>query len=441
MPRGTKRAKTDGNPSKSESRKKNDGNEAIANVNNSHAKVFSHEKTTKTGNISPVKAKKIKSKVVPVNTADTRQVKRKNLSNRTSTEKVQFEEDGEIVHMEIDDGGAAAAEFSSEYESEGNNSFQNTEDSSESEHSYNEETDAESGEINNSDTETECQQNFDCSRDNLESPKSKKIKKKSSRPSVEDQLSSMNNTLSAMRELLKKKDITEFTNSSDSKNDRGKKQINEAENQAIQTNSKTTVYRNVLEKINDSDINDDPEITFKKRDCSSSEEGKIDTSDEMMEIDCNQFIAECAAEANRRKRTLTEDKELDPKEIADNMIREAEAAKIRMLPTPGNCFNLANLNGHYNGITANQHSSIVDENYVAIGSHIDKVLRDKIHRGEYVDFACLLPRDRLSSADEGRLELVHKGGQTYFIPAEKEGYNTILSFYKWELAFRAFSNI
>ena len=238
-----------------------------------------------------------------------------------------------------------------------------------------------------------------------------------SRPSVEDQLSSMNDTLSAMRELLKKNGITEFPNSSDSMDDRGKKQISDSENQAVQTNSETTVYQNALEKINDSDINDDPEITFKKRDCSSSEEGKIDTSDEMMEIDCNQFIAECAAEANRRKRSLPEDKELDPKEIADNTIREAEAAKIRMLPTPGNCFNFVNLNGHYNTVTANQHSSIVDENYVAIGSHIDGALKDKIRRGEYVDFAHLLPRDRLLSADEGHLELVHKGGADLLYPS------------------------
>ena len=98
--------------------------------------------------------------------------------------------------------------------------------------------------------------------------------------------------------------------------------------------------------------------------------------------------------------------------------------------------------GRFNGFTANQHSLVVDENYVVVGGHIDAMLRDKIKKGEYVDFALLLPRDHLTlTAAEGRLELVHRDGQTYFVPSEKDGSPSITSFYRWEQAFRIFSNI
>ena len=60
------------------------------------------------------------------------------------------------------------------------------------------------------------------------------------------------------------------------------------------------------------------------------------------------------------------------------------------------------------GLTAMQHSSMVDECYLVIGAHIDAVTQDKIQRGEYVDFTHLLPRDRMQY-DDGWLEIVHKG--------------------------------
>ena len=125
------------------------------------------------------------------------------------------------------------------------------------------------------------------------------------------------------------------------------------------------------------------------------------------------------------------------------MIRQAEASKIQMTATSGNHqFQFPNFvtETRFNGVTANQHSSMVDENYIMIGSHIDLSLSDKIKRGEYVDFARLLPRDRMVS-DENKLELVHKGGQTFFVPASECGGGSISNFYKWEQVFCVFSNI
>ena len=113
-----------------------------------------------------------------------------------------------------------------------------------------------------------------------------------------------------------------------------------------------------------------------------------------------------------------------------------------MLGTPGKRkFYTENMEeGRFNRGSALQHSSIVDENYVAIGSHIDVGLREKIKRGEYVDFAKLLPKDKPSSSmDDQKLELVNKGGHMFFVPAERE--SGITNFHKWEQAFRVYSNI
>ena len=43
---------------------------------------------------------------------------------------------------------------------------------------------------------------------------------------------------------------------------------------------------------------------------------------------------------------------------------------------------------------------------------------EKIRRGEYVDFARLLPKERVST-DKTKLELVNRGGQTFFVPARE----------------------
>ena len=40
---------------------------------------------------------------------------------------------------------------------------------------------------------------------------------------------------------------------------------------------------------------------------SSSSEGPIDTSDELMEVDCDRFIADCRQEAERQRRESIEE--------------------------------------------------------------------------------------------------------------------------------------
>ena len=83
----------------------------IANVNSNHIPepengIYEHqtdERQSKT-NRKPL----VKSKVVKVpQIEDNRVIERKDSTNDNHTETVRFEEDGEIIEMEIDDGGEA----------------------------------------------------------------------------------------------------------------------------------------------------------------------------------------------------------------------------------------------------------------------------------------------------------------------------------------------
>ena len=133
-----------------------------------------------------------------------------------------------------------------------------------------------------------------------------------------------------------------------------------------------------------------------------------------------------------------------PSYKAQEVIRQVEANKATLLATPGKydqVDQLATVNATAMQLTAMQHSSVVDKRYVVIGTHIDETLKDKIRRSDYVDFARLLPRDR-PSYDDNRLEIVSRGGQTFFVPAgERDSANLIGSFQRWEQAFRIYSNI
>ena len=75
-----------------------------------------------------------------------------------------------------------------------------------------------------------------------------------------------------------------------------------------------------------------------------------------------------------------------------------------------------------------------------VGAYLDVNLCDKIKRGEYVDFARLLPRDK-DKFQENKLELVYRNGQTFFVPAHDREATGIFNFNKWEQAFRVYSNV
>ena len=82
-----------------------------------------------------------------------------------------------------------------------------------------------------------------------------------------------------------------------------------------------------------------------------------------------------------------------------------------------------------------------DEEYMAIGAHVDATLREKIVSFEHVDFSRLIPKDKVTKVEDHRLEIVIKGGSTYFAPVSDRDVTSISNFSRWEQAFRIYSNI
>ena len=234
--------------------------------------------------------------------------------------------------------------------------------------------------------------------------------------SVEDCLDQLTNSVQAMQEMMMIQQTNQRQEDKDTRKMK-RSQTEEKKNEGNQTNdgneSDTTIYQNILNKTpQKEEIRVDSEITFNEtrmRDSTSSED-QINTSDELMDVDINeQFIAECATQAERKrgtKRPMHEEAE-DWNDLRQNkpsrgeeMVKEAEASRARIFGTPGNCVEVEN-QGFINGLTLNeggsppvvqQYSSMVDENYLVIGAHLDGALQNKIMNNEYVDFARLIPR-------------------------------------------------
>ena len=266
--------------------------------------------------------------------------------------------------------------------------------------------------------------------------------------------------------------------------------------------SETTIYENAVLPLNNEENNGQNQMIL-----TSSSEGFVDTSDEFEEmkgarnshvqmsnndaellnnlIDYNlnlarnQFTRERRPEVNREEpqpstsgyippnrrqeqNTVPRfDNRRRPSQMAENeraeqMIREAENAKVKMMDVPGNEIPLsieeqgnekesqdfnenqrANLmvdpNNHF------VHSAMVDEEFLMVAAHVDEVTRRRIVNGEFVDFARLLPREQVQDFEENRMHMVNRDGQMFWVSAKPN--QTISSFSRWEQAFKVFSDI
>ena len=133
-----------------------------------------------------------------------------------------------------------------------------------------------------------------------------------------------------------------------------------------------------------------------------------------------------------------------PEDRAEWVIRESEAARGRVYSITGNNIAISNDQEYKLNYTKERiHSMLVDEEYSAIGSHLDANTIEKIKTGAYVDFSKLLPRDRLAIEEDNRLQPIVKDGQVFWQPPADHnniGMN-ISSYYKWEQAFKVYSNV
>ena len=187
---------------------------------------------------------------------------------------------------------------------------------------------------------------------------------------------------------------------------------------------------------------------------SSSSEEDVDSSSELIEL--NQVIQSIAGKCRSHGADQSMDIDDEPtpngddepgtssrkvqptaEQRAEKLIKEAEAAKGKIFATTGN----KKIQYAYDVEKAREmiHSVLVDEEYSAVGGHLDDGIVNKIKHGEYVDFAKLLPRDRIAIEEDNRLQPVLKDGQVFWQPPAESG--VISSYIKWEVAFKVFAKI
>ena len=121
------------------------------------------------------------------------------------------------------------------------------------------------------------------------------------------------------------------------------------------------------------------------------------------------------------------------KQKANQMILDAERFKATVNVPPGE--DLVNSANSYD-----ERMILNDDDFFHVTCHVDPVLRAKIEKGEFVDLERLLPKQRSSfGSDDNRMNLMHKDGQVFFVPATSG--NRIGNIRKWEQAFRIYAAI
>ena len=362
------------------------------------------------------------------------------------------------VAMEVDGNitsdGELDSENESEVESDGETTMNITQQGSDIDHNS-------EGEIAGSDKyETESEDESESDTDEETRRRRERHMRKKARcdrrSSMEDKLDTLSVAVGNIQQMMVDKG---FLNSNHNKEEAKKKgcKVNQTKDRSKGkdiTNGKknsthneypnsgliTTVYHNAVRKVSENETVDvgDPEVTFnfKKQDSSSSED-KIDTSNELIEMDVHdQFISDCQAAARKTKDDRMGG--VDRSQIKDSkqIFHGAEASKARLFATPGN-YNAMNWNNQGDVIQ----SVTFDDNYLVIGAHIDASLQHKIINHEYIDFAKLLPKGRITKEEDNRLEIVSWGGSMYFVPVSDRETGFINNFARWEQVFRVFSNI
>ena len=131
-----------------------------------------------------------------------------------------------------------------------------------------------------------------------------------------------------------------------------------------------------------------------------------------------------------------EEAQRSTRQIADDLIIQAEKNKAMMLPKTGNDEEVLDR------VDPNNMNHLLDDcSFLHITCHIDKNLRAKIQRGEYVDLAKLLqkPKHMKSASENEEKALVNRGGEAKFINLEDN--IKVNSVRKWEQAFRIYATI
>ena len=217
----------------------------------------------------------------------------------------------------------------------------------------------------------------------------------------------------------------------------------ENSNRPMNATSEETIYRRAVpDKINSSSSDDDCLVNTSDE-LITAEFGNLKViSPQIISGDRNrprrqEPVPSTSREVRRADPTRsprTRPAFITPDQRMEENIRDAELSRAIVFPASGNY----NVTPKY---TKGQYvnTAMMDEDYITVGSHLDEVTLNKIKNSEYVDFGKLIPKDRILATEENRLELVMKGGHTYYVPVAET--TEISNFNRWEQAFRVYSNI
>ena len=216
--------------------------------------------------------------------------------------------------------------------------------------------------------------------------------------------------------------------------------------------SEVTIYRKAVRQLNpELEVQIDKLLLDARRnELSSSDEFALDTSDESDKA--NEFpnsIADVATDNRPKAPELVlpvgpqepemVKQKLTTSEEANRITREVEQNKALLHGLPGKP---NDLDADFS-VACKVSVSQIDQDYQMIDSHIDESIKCKIHNLEYVDFSKLISKSKTTKDDEGgqRLEIVNHNGMSYLSPVTDRDTVAITSYFKWEQAFRVFSNI
>ena len=119
----------------------------------------------------------------------------------------------------------------------------------------------------------------------------------------------------------------------------------------------------------------------------------------------------------------------------ERMITDAEWSRANIFKPPGG--NEVLLKSFHTKMI-----SEMDDDFFHYSAHIDNTLVQKIEKGEYVDLAKLLPKEKLLFHD-GRMRMIQKEGSTFLeaLPVTEKDPSMITSLRKWEQAFEIYATI
>ena len=217
---------------------------------------------------------------------------------------------------------------------------------------------------------------------------------------------------------------------------------------------KGVVRNNLIDKISDfveniriSDREKEHEREHRsKRERSSHRENRYDDKERGRRSRDNPTSPEGHRHRDYRSRSpetsMTMQKERDVHDgEAARIILEAEKFCANVNAPKGNDLNALDFGIDQQKELENLRINDSDDNFFHVTCHVKPGLKAKIERGEFIDLERLLTKDtNFKVYDEKRIELVSRGGNTFFTPvSDREA--KINGIRKWEQAFRIYAAI